>query len=287
MTPAELRRLHEDVLRKARGSWPDFEAMIRDIYTHVLRPGDVAIDGGARFGIHTFQMAAKVAPFGRVVAFEPSPPTLDVFKREWNKQRPAIRNVIELRETALGRVSGQSGFHHVPDAPGLSSIVARPASHAYPHESMTIRIERLDDVFNSLHALRFMKLDLEGGEFDALLGGQALIARSRPVIVFEMDRMSPYYFGYDLGDLVDFFAAPRYDVIDFFGNVYTTPGHYEQSLVWNLAAVPVEMGRAIVVDPARRTLTKIRIRRSLARFRLLRWIYRSLKAVRMIVDMGT
>ena len=256
LTPPELRRCHEDVLRKAGGSWFDFEGLIRDIYAPMLRPGDVVVDGGAHFGVHTFQMAAKVAPSGRVIAFEPAPPTLAVFKREWDRHPPAVRNVIELRETGLGRVAGTSRFHHVPDAPGLSSIKARPDSHSYKHEAMTIRIERLDDVFASLRALPFMKLDLEGGEFDALLGGQALIARTMPLIVFEMDRKSPDYFGYGLGELVDFFARLRYVVVDFFGNEYTTTEHYEQSLVWNLAALPVGTNRAVVVDPVRRTLAK-------------------------------
>jgi FkbM family methyltransferase len=278
LTPTELRRCHENVLRRSKGSWPDFEGLIRDIYTHTLRSGDIAIDGGAHFGIHTFQMAERVAPFGRVIAFEPSLPTVGVFKREWNKQRPEIRGVIELRETALGHVSGERDFHHVPDAPGLSSLMARPAAHSYRHEAMTIRVERLDDACGALDALRFMKLDLEGGEFHAFLGGRALIARTRPLIVFEMDQMSPHYFGYALEDLVDFFATLRYDVMDFFGNAYITRAHYESSLVWNLAAVPVEVGPAVVVEPVRRTLRTMAIRRALGRFRVLPTVYRGLRA---------
>ena len=279
MTPEALRRFHEDLLRKANGVWFDFEGLIRDIYTPWLRPGDVAIDGGAHVGDHTFQMARSVAPSGRVIAFEPSPATLRAFMRECEKQPAAVREVIELRGTGLGRVSGTSPFHHVPDAPGLSSIMARPESHSYTREAITVRIERLDDVFASLPAARFMKLDLEGGEFDAFRGGRAFIARTRPVIVFEMDQASPTYFGYRLDELVEFFATLRYSVIDFFGNAYTTPGHYQHSLVWNLAALPAETDPAVVVDPVRRTLTRLRIRMSLGRIRRAPLaVYRLLKS---------
>jgi len=40
-------------------------------------------------------------------------------------------------------------------------------------------------MLSSLSALRYIKIDAEGGELHALRGGQALIERHRPVAGFE------------------------------------------------------------------------------------------------------
>ena len=50
-----------------------FERIIEDIYTRVLERGDLAIDGGAHVGRHSFPMAERVGHAGLVLAVEAHP----------------------------------------------------------------------------------------------------------------------------------------------------------------------------------------------------------------------
>jgi hypothetical protein len=48
-----------------------------------------------------------------------------------------------------------------------------------------VRIVRLDDVLDADVPIRLVKIDVEGAELQVLRGGEALLSRWRPHIVFE------------------------------------------------------------------------------------------------------
>src|SRR5687767_3344890 len=50
-----------------------FETIIAKLYSALLRPGDVCVDGGANRGLHTGRLARCVGPTGQVIAVEPIP----------------------------------------------------------------------------------------------------------------------------------------------------------------------------------------------------------------------
>jgi hypothetical protein len=87
----------------------------------------------------------------------------------------------------------------------------------------------------------FIKLDLEGGEYDALIGAQAVIDRDRPVVASENGyEWSASQFGYNALDLLSFFASRDYRVVDFLG-VEATPANFSsQNMTWEFVAFPAE-----------------------------------------------
>jgi len=58
-----------------------------------------------------------------------------------------------------------------------------------------VRRARLDDVLPPGTRVDLLKIDVEGGELQVLLGARALLAANRPVIVFEHGLGGSEYYG--------------------------------------------------------------------------------------------
>lgn len=90
-------------------------------------------------------------------------------------------------------------------------VVGRPArsglrrldypDRAQPVEEIRVKTERLVDVLPSDVRIDFLKIDVEGAEGLVLKGAADLIARYRPVVVFEHDLTMAKHFGDDSAEL--------------------------------------------------------------------------------------
>ncbi|MEO0680639.1 MAG: FkbM family methyltransferase [Pseudomonadota bacterium] len=163
------------------------------LLSQILRPGDVAVDGGANIGAHALPMARAVGPKGRVYAVEPQP-------------------VLAQALGATAALNGLSQLHVAPaglsDAPGWTDFppvnyaaemnfgglsLARAAQAAQARDGPgrrdgTRRVPLLPlDELLALTRLRLLKLDIEGMEVAALRGARATLARTRPFLYIECD----------------------------------------------------------------------------------------------------
>jgi len=102
-----------------------------------------------------------------------------------------------------------------------------------------VRTVRLDGLLEgALQPWRFIKLDLEGGEFHALQGAEQALARSHPVIVFENSREhAARAYGYDRYDYFSFFAGLSYRLYDLFGRPFRLEGWDDQGHPWYFIGV--------------------------------------------------
>jgi hypothetical protein len=86
--------------------------------------------------------------------------------------------------------------------------------------------------------IRFIKMDLEGGEYHALRGGVSMIRAKRPFIVFENGReKSATLYGYKRADWFDLFASLGYCVFDLFGAPFRPEDWNTAGIPWNFLAV--------------------------------------------------
>ena len=197
-----------------------FEAIVADLYRAVLRPGDLAVDGGANEGFHAFPLADLVGPSGQVLAFEPIG-----WRAEWLAREARERGLPQLRvfERALAEREGAAPFHWVRNADGYSGLQPRSGHPVVPDvEIVTVRTAALDGLLEGARGpWRFCKLDLEGGEFRALQGAARALGRHRPVLVFENDRAgSARTYGYGPEEFFGFFDALGYRLRDLFGRPF-------------------------------------------------------------------
>lgn len=189
--------------------------MIEACYSGVLKAGDTAVDGGAHIGMHTFPMARLVGESGKVFAFEPIHPLAATIVNG-----AASMPQVSVIEAALSNKAGPTRFHHFTEEPWYSSIAERSFENKKNVETITVSRFILDELADQ--PVRFIKLDLESGEFHALQGATELLRRQQPVIAMECGRTdSAKAAGYSKSDYFRFFEELGYRLLDLFGRPFT------------------------------------------------------------------
>jgi FkbM family methyltransferase len=172
-----------------------------------LEPGMTVLDIGAHHGFYTLLASTRIGPNGRIHAFEPSPRERAALLRHlrWNRLR-----IVSVYPVALGK-EAKTGHLFVVDKnqTGCNSLCP-PASDV--HESSTptpVDVIPLDDWVSEHHlaSADFIKLDVEGGEFDVLKGASKFLElRPRPVFLIEVQEIRTENWGYHAGEVIRLLA---------------------------------------------------------------------------------
>lgn len=141
-----------------------------------LRPGDLFVDVGANIGVYSIWASETEAV--DVIAFEPS--TVTWARAMENVQLNGLGDRVKILRKAVGLSTGEVRFSIGQDA--LNRVTAgADAEDTELVEQTTIDVE----LGSRVPAL--IKLDVEGGEIDALRGGWATITRHRPALIIEVN----------------------------------------------------------------------------------------------------
>ena len=221
----------------------NFEVMVQEIYEAILRNGDIAIDVGAHRGRHCLVMAEKVFPAGRVLAFEPLPMCRAGIEREVADYRPELAHILKVHPYALGDFTGKTEFVVAKDALAYSGLKKRQYDGPTELEHIPIEVKRLDDMCETLPAVRFIKVDAEGGEYHILKGAVRTLQRCRPVVAFEFGMNSLAEYKVTPAQMARFWAEQGYKVYNILGAWLTEPefvASAEMQHVWDYVAIPAE-----------------------------------------------
>ncbi len=215
-------------------------------YTHaerVIRPGDTVFDLGGNRGDLAAPFASWVGNSGIVHVFEPNPDHWPGLLAIANVRLWPFAAGDALALQCLSVPEGLDGWASLND---LST--ALPDTTLVRRSTLTVPISSLEEVCRSLPT--FVKIDVEGFEFQALKGLKAIICKARPVILFETWT----------GDIKALFDTIDYEVYDLFGrpsdgNITGIPNQValprERSVTDVVACGAAEMGllaRARVLD---------------------------------------
>ncbi len=152
-------------------------------YVGYLREGMIAFDVGANIGRLTLLFSRFVGATGRVHAFEPSP---SVFGRLRTICELSGEKNILLNHTAVSHIDGTVTLHQYDDDHlGWSSLARRPL-HLYgidvtPVEQLEVSSTTIDTYCRDHHIshIDLLKIDVEGAEFQVLLGAQRMLQQKR------------------------------------------------------------------------------------------------------------
>jgi FkbM family methyltransferase len=153
-----------------------YELDVAAALSRYCAPGMTALDIGANIGAHTLTMARLVAPGGSVHAFEP---TDFAFAK--------LRRNVGLNDVPHVHLTQAAISDHSAAGQSIAYRSSWRTNGGRKDAVTTVDFIRLDDwaAEAGIDRVGLIKIDIDGNEFAALAGGQALIARSEPVIVIE------------------------------------------------------------------------------------------------------
>lgn len=165
-----------------QGVWQD-EAL--ELGLAACKSFRTAIDAGAHVGTWSIALSKR---FENVISFEPAPDTFEAL----------TQNVGQIDNVSINNVALSNG-------PGLIKMAWTKRDKKRNHTGARFitkvesdqegHIECIDLDSLNLQEVDFIKLDLEGGEPDALQGMVYTLDRCRPIVVFE-DKGFCERFGY-------------------------------------------------------------------------------------------
>jgi len=189
-----------------------FERRDLELVGRLLRPGMNVVDIGANIGLYSILAAQRVAPGGRVWAFEPSAETTQRLHR--NLQLNQVMTTVTTVRTALadksgGRLElardrGRGDGERFLLAGGARDRDAVAQPEIEDRES--VPVTTLDEYFFAAPVeppvIDFLKIDIEGGEMLVFNGARRLLTENRHlVIMFESTPESSRRYGYRQEDL--------------------------------------------------------------------------------------
>lgn len=221
-----------------------FEEMLRELYETLLRPGDNAVDVGAHAGDHALPLARRVAPGGSVLAFEP----LDACRTglEARIRAERLESTVTVLPFAIGAEDAETEFVVAVDALAYSGLRERVYDVPTRLERRTVQVRTLDGFTARFPHLEYVKIDVEGGEYDVIRGARSTILRLRPVVSFEFGQSSFAKYGITGLDMARLWNELGYAVFDIRGRrlgaaeLAASAVHQE---VWDYLAVPAERAR--------------------------------------------
>lgn len=165
----------------------EHEPTLQDALRAAVLPGMVVYDIGAHVGSIALGVARLVGPNGQVVAFEADPRNSESLRE--NRDRNHLTKTLRIVSSAVWsyssnriffRSGGEKRAHGGVEMDGQSPVLGSG-------QLIDIPAVTLDDfVANGGPAPQLVKIDVEGGEYEVLRGGERLFSKQRPLVAAEI-----------------------------------------------------------------------------------------------------
>lgn len=99
---------------------------------------------------------------------------------------------------------------YIKNAPAYSGIRKRRYSVKHPKiEKMDVELRTLDEIIQGNIRINFIKIDVEGGEFDALKGAKQILVKYKPKVIFEFGLGASEFYGTTPLELYNYITDPQ------------------------------------------------------------------------------
>lgn len=158
--------------------WPEsligYEPEVMALLDILMPEKGVFYDIGSNWGIYSLFIASKKGFKGKIYAFEPFPSSYDDLKNIVSQAH--LTNLITYYPFALSNKDGKTSMN-------MSGLVDSGSAMITNNPNGNIGMFKLDSL--SLKPPSIIKIDVEGGEADVLIGAKGNIAKYTPMIIFE------------------------------------------------------------------------------------------------------
>lgn len=195
-----------ELLKKIIHLWPwpltlneRYDRQTKAVIKKVLKPDSICIDVGCFKG-DILQAMIESAPNVRHKAFEPVPQQVAFLKEEFGSK-------ADIFPYALGDENKQTTFHHVVSNPTYSGLQQRKYKGEETINEITVEVQKMDDVIGLDTPVTLIKIDVEGGEHDVMLGAVAILNKWHPYLIFEHGIGGADKYGVKPGDVYDLLVS--------------------------------------------------------------------------------
>ncbi len=190
-----------------------FEEPAQKVLFNAVKPGMTILDIGANIGATTLNFAKKTGKIGKVFSFEPSP--YNFRKAEQNLSLNKLQN-IHLINRGLGNERKEAFLYNVNTTNSGMRRLLRQDPQKDSYEKTKVEIDTLDNcMFElSIPSPDLIKIDVEGYEYNVLLGGKETLQRDKPVLFIELDDNNLREQGSNAKELVEFLIPLQYKLVN-------------------------------------------------------------------------
>ena len=162
------------------------------------KEGDIVIDVGAHIGPYTLKTAKRVGLNGKVIAIEADPGNFDILNR--NVQLNKLTNVIALNYAAYSKEDKIRLYLLKVDKSSYTkynTIMIDRAQHNNEKNFVEVKANTLDYLLQSIginhEQVNWIKIDVEGAEFDVLKGAKNILSKSKDIsLLIEIHNLIKY-----------------------------------------------------------------------------------------------
>jgi len=158
-----------------------YESDWQNLIIRTVPNGSIFFDIGANVGFYTLLASSLVGDSGKVVAFEPVPSNINKIKK--HLEINSLKNVT-VYEAAISDYSGEAQFQKSKSNSQGKFKEFNPDAVLGDDELLTVKVLSLDELLakNRIPNPDYLKIDIEGAEFSALLGAKKYLADFGPTI---------------------------------------------------------------------------------------------------------
>jgi len=179
-----------------------------------LRVGSVALDVGANIGFWSIPLGRRLLELqGKLFSLEPVPS--NYARLVENISLNGLGGIVKPLNVALGEKEGfvelSMGSEDYIAITGNAVVIG---GRVCGKATASARMAKLDDIAveQSIAVCDLIKVDIEGGEYGFLKGGQSFLERIRPLVYLELNYYWMEQFGWSLNDLNQFASSIGYSV---------------------------------------------------------------------------
>jgi FkbM family methyltransferase len=191
-----------------------YEKELISVVQSCIQPNRDVLDVGANVGLFSVLFSKSLEEGRKVLSVEPSDAAFSRLER--NIRRNNCSNNI-LHKGALGSEISKVQLHSVEGKEEYSSLKPIAHKHASDLEQISSEVSMipLDNLVRE-HGLNpaFMKMDVEGAEFEVLKGATETLKTFKPTILAELDNKLLSSFGTNAEEVVRFLNEFGYKVVD-------------------------------------------------------------------------
>lgn len=197
-----------------------FEYSTLQLFSTLVKGGDVIIDVGANSGFYSIFYSKLVGDTGEVHAFEPDTDTYSLLQE--NLRLNNCGNVLTYnfalsnKESRIEMVSFSHRDLKLQSGDSFKYIREVPEDKMNENKH-TINAFRLDDLeeFNTALKIDYIKIDVEGAELLVLQGSINTILKYRPIIILELSGEWTKRFNYKPYQLLVFLNELGYEMEEY------------------------------------------------------------------------